>query len=266
MTITRAHAARIVAATLAAEACCPPDLFAREGVHLSEVAPGQTANPLRRRFPQPEHSLAITAMAAGVVVSATPRWMLWVTELFQGVAPGDAFSLELLAKASMRVAQHSYRLHGPYLYSITSSQDLRARQTPDGYSIEIGDPDVVQSLDPGHWPNALPPRALRQDLKRTVAAVALYRQAVVGVATAPEDSDLLWQIGLDVHPDHRGRGLGVALTSTVASEVLRQGVVPYYGTTVENVVSRRTAQSAGFYPCWTAAFTTRPSAKGEALA
>ena len=259
MTITREHAARIVASTLAAEACCPPDLFAREGVHLSEVTPSQTANSLQRRFPQPEHSLAITAIGFGVVVSATPRWMPWVTKLFQGVAPGDAFSPELLGEASMRVARDSYRLHGPYLYSITSDKDLRVRPTPDGYSIEIGDAELVRSLDPGHWPNALPPRALRQDLNGTITAVALYRQAVVGVATAPEDSDLLWQIGLDVHPGHRGKGLGAALTSTVAAEVLRQGAVPYYGTTVENVASRRTAQSAGFYPCWTAAFTKEAS-------
>ncbi|MDE2900210.1 MAG: GNAT family N-acetyltransferase [Chloroflexota bacterium] len=255
MTIDREHAARIVASTLAAEACCSPDLFARAGVHLSEVTPGETGDPLKRRFPQPEQSLAITAIGVGVVVSATPKWMPWVSELFRGVEPGDAFNLELLGETSMRVAHDSCRLYGPYLYSITSSLDLRARQTPDGYSVELGDAALVRSLDPHHWPNALPPRALRQDLNGTITAVAVHRQAIVGVATAPEDSDLLWQIGLDVHADHRGRGLGAALTSRVAAEVLRQGVVPYYGTTVENVISRRTAQSAGFYPYWTAAFT-----------
>ncbi len=189
-------------------------------------------------------------------MSATPQWMPWVSELFQGVGPADAFSLELLGELSMRVAHDSYRLHGPYLYSITSNQDLRPHPTPDGYSIEHGDAALVRSLDPAHWPNALPPRALRQDLNGTITAVAVHRQAVVGVATAPEDSDLLWQIGLDVHAGHRGRGLGAALTSRVAAQVLRHGVVPYYGTTVENVISRRTAQSAGFYPFWTAAFTT----------
>ena len=56
--------------------------------------------------------------------------------------------------------------------------------------------------------------------------------------------------------DHRGRGLGVALTSPATRAVLDQGRVPYYATSVANITSRRTAQSAGFYPCWTTVYTT----------
>ena len=66
--------------------------------------------------------------------------------------------------------------------------------------------------------------------------------------TATTDSDTLWQIGIDVHLEHRGRGLGAALTSQAARAVLDEGRVPYYGSSINNIASRRTAQAAGFYP------------------
>ena len=83
-------------AALAAEACCDPSDLRTVGVHLSELSPDRAANPLRRRYPLREESLQLVTMGAGVVVSATPRWMPWVTELFRDVGPDEAFSLSVL--------------------------------------------------------------------------------------------------------------------------------------------------------------------------
>ena len=195
-------------------------------------------------------------MGKGVVVSATRKWMPWVAALFRDVEPDEAFSLDLLSEASRRVSRCSYRLNGPLLYNVTSSQDLRAHEAPAGYTIEVGGAEMLESLDQADWPNAISSRAPAQGRYVAVAAVATQRKAVVGVATAGADSDTLWQIGIDVQPEHRGQGLGVVLTSQAARAVLRQGRVPYYGSAVDNIASRRTAQSAGFYPCWVSVFTT----------
>ncbi len=244
---------------LAAEAGCHPSDFLVEGLHLVELASSAAVNPLRRHFPQREHSLAIATMGVGVVVAATTKWMPWVTELFRDVRPSEALFLDILSKASKQVAHDSYRLNGPLLYSVVSSQDLRVHATSAEYVIELGDAALLRSLDPADWPNAISPRALTQGQNVAVAAIAIRNGAVVGVATATEDSDALQQIGIDVQREHRGRGLGRALTSQVAGEVLRRGRVPYYGAAADNIASLRTAQSAGFYPCWTSAFTTTAS-------
>ena len=89
-----------------------------------------------------------------------------------------------------------------------------------------------------------------------VTAVAIRSEKVVAAAAASTDSDAFWQIGIDVQTEHRDRGLGAALTSRVARAVLDHGKVPFYGSAIDNIASRRTAQSAGFYPCWVAAYTT----------
>ena len=70
------------------------------------------------------------------------------------------------------------------------------------------------------------------------------------------DSDAVWQIGIDIAEDHRGVGIGKALTSVVAAEVLTQDRVPYYSIVAGNVWSMRTALSAGFFPAWVDIYTT----------
>ena len=243
-------------AALAAEACCDPSDLRTVGVHLSELSPDRAANPLRRSYPLREESLQLVTMGAGVVVSATPRWMPWVTELFRDVGPDEAFSLSVLEEASRLVSRQAMRLHGPYPYNVTSSQDWRDREAPYGYAVEVGGAELSEQLNPAFWPNVVSPRATAQGRPNVVTAVAIRGEKVVAAAAASTDSDALWQIGIDVQSKHRGRGLGAVLTSRVASAVLARGKVPFYGSRVDNIASRRTAHSAEFYPSWVAVYTT----------
>ena len=225
-------------------------------MHLSELSPDRAANPLRRHYPVRAEDLQIVTMGAGVVVSATPRWIPWVTELFCNLEPDEEFSPRVLGEVSRRVSRHAFRLHGPYPYNVTSNQDWRHLETPSGYAIDLGGAELSEQLNPVFWPNVVSPRSTAQGRPNVVTAVAIHGEKVVAAAAAITDSDILWQIGIDVQPEHRGRGLAAVLTSRVARAVLDHGKVPFYGSRVDNIASRRTAQSAGFYPCWVAAYTT----------
>ena len=258
MTVTRRYAAETVAATLAAEACCSLADLRRVGVHVTELVPDRHDSALRRRFPRREESLDVISMGAGVIVSATRKWMPLVTGLFRNVQPDDLFGMELLGESARRARGYTCRLNGPQLCHVTSSQDWRpARDIPAEYRVEVGGEELLKSVDQSNFPHTrIAPGSARQGRDVPVAAVAIHREEVVGVATGSTDSDSLWQIGIDVVRDHRGRGLGVALTSQATRAVLDQGRVPYYATSVANITSRRTAQSARFYPCWTTVYTT----------
>ena len=244
-------------ATLAAEACCRPGDFEAAGLHLSAMTPVEGLNPLRRRFPEREHSLSITTVGAGVVVATTPNWMSEASELFRDAEPQAAFDIALLSQVSYLAARHSRKLHGPFLYSVVSSHDLRERKTPAGYTIDVGGESLLPILNHMDWPNALSPNAIAQGRPVTVAALGLCNGDMVGLATATADSDTLWQIGIDVLSEHGGRGLGTALTYQAVTAVLDHGGVPYYGTTVDNIASQRLAQAVGFYPYWVSAYTIK---------
>lgn len=257
MSVNREYAAEAVAAALSAEACCEPSDFYSQGVRVFELTAERARNPLARRFPMLEASLTVASMGVGVVAAATPSLIPWVTALFKDASDADkAFSLGVLSKASRQMEGCSLRLNGPYAYNVTSEQDWINRCAPDGYVVEVGGGELLAGLEPVDWPNAVAPRRIGQGRREAVAAVALRGNDVVGAATATTDSDTMWQIGIDVHSGHRGKGLGAALTSQAARAVLDAGRVPYYGSSINNIASRRTAQAAGFYPCWVSVFTT----------
>ena len=156
--VTRPYAFETVAAALSAEACCDPSVLRTEGVHLSELSPGRGANPLRRRYPVRAEDLHIVTMGKGVVVSATPGWIPWVTELFSNLDPDEAFGPRVLGEVSRRVSCQAFRLHGPYPYNVTSSQDWRDREAPYGYAVEDGSVELSEQLNPAFWPNVVSPR------------------------------------------------------------------------------------------------------------
>ena len=249
-------AVELITATLAAESCCAPAAFMTEGVHISELTADRAANPLVRRFPTLDDSLTIASMGTGVVVAATPQLIDWAAELFHGLDADEAFSPDILGAAARHVDSYSLRLKGPYAYNVVSEQSWVDRSAPSGYALEVGGAELLQGLNPADWQHAIASRRAEQGRQDAVAAVALHADEVVGVAAASTDSDALWQIGVDVRPAHRNRGVATALTSQAARAVLDAGKAPYYGTSINNIASRRAAHSAGFYPLWVSAFTT----------
>lgn len=53
-------------------------------------------------------------------------------------------------------------------------------------------------------------------------------------------------IGMLVHPAHRGKGVGTAILRYLVDQVLAQGGRPIAGCAVDNLASRRTLERAGF--------------------
>ena len=79
---------------------------------------------------------------------------------------------------------------------------------------------------------------------------------MVGAAGASRDSRKLWQIGVDVLPEYRGRGIGKAVVDILSDRVIERGLIPFYGTSVSHLASVNIALSAGFRPMWTELTTT----------
>ena len=97
------------------------------------------------------------------------------------------------------------------------------------------------------WSNALCEKRKELD----VLGVGAYDgDRLVGLAGCSADAPQMWQIGVDVLPAYRRRGVAAALTSHLAQEILRRGKVPFYCTAWANVPSARNAVTCGFLPAW----------------
>ena len=79
---------------------------------------------------------------------------------------------------------------------------------------------------------------------------AQSRGKIAALAGAGEESEGLWEMGVDTEPSHRGRGLGAALVSRLSLELMERGRVPFYSASVTNIDSQSVAHRAGLRPLW----------------
>lgn len=73
---------------------------------------------------------------------------------------------------------------------------------------------------------------------------------LIGLAGCSADCRDMYQIGVNVLPEYRRRGIAGAMTSRLAIEILRLGKVPFYCAAWSNLKSVRNAIKCGFRPAW----------------
>ena len=97
------------------------------------------------------------------------------------------------------------------------------------------------------WSNAL----CEQRKEIDVLGIGAYDgDKLVGLAGCSADCETMWQIGVDVLPEYRRQGIASAITSRLATEILKRGKVPFYCAAWSNVRSVRNAIKSGFRPAW----------------
>lgn len=121
------------------------------------------------------------------------------------------------------------------------------KELPSQYDIHILHPEDFQAFYVPQWSNAL--CADRKELD--VLGVGAYESGnLIGLAACSADCDTMYQIGVDVLPEHRRQGVAAALTSRLAMEILALGRVPFYCAAWCNLKSVRNAIKSGFRPAW----------------
>lgn len=119
---------------------------------------------------------------------------------------------------------------------------------PCAYETRILTQEDFAGLYLPEWSNALCEKRAELD----VLGVGAYDGGrLIGLAGCSADCDSMWQIGIDVLPEYRRKGIAAALTSQLAAEILKRGKVPFYCCAWCNLPSARNAVKAGFRPAWT---------------
>ncbi len=97
------------------------------------------------------------------------------------------------------------------------------------------------------WSNALCEKRKQLD----ILGVGAYENGkLIGLAGCSADCDKMWQIGVDVLPEYRKKGIASALTSKLTLEILEREKVPFYCAAWSNIKSVRNAIRCGFRPAW----------------
>ena len=108
---------------------------------------------------------------------------------------------------------------------------------------------IKQFYGDERFPNAICPEFQPGRPDRMVVC-AYEGDEIIGMAGCSEDAPRWMQIGIDVMPGYRSRGLGTYLVTLVKNKILEDGNIPFYGTSLSNYHSWNIALNCGFRPAW----------------
>ena len=137
---------------------------------------------------------------------------------------------------------------------------------PDKDAVKVREPenlrwftkeDIEASRDINPFHNAWPYSPTQPDVTGVGMPKGDDRDKVTDMAAlagASLDGKYVHQIGIDVLPQYRGRGLAPMLVSILKQRILEDGSLPFYGTAESHAISRMTAIRSGFLPAFAELF------------
>ncbi|MFC5452366.1 GNAT family N-acetyltransferase [Paenibacillus aestuarii] len=224
---------------LAIDYNCSPDDFLKDGFIFTEAS----ENKDRRPFPWVTPRIEIVTSGRSVVINASRDILPYIREQLEGKTRYEALCMPFV--------------YGISPYFLSDIGKISPMINPDGFEYEIVERSSIKKLyDIAGFRNAL---QYDENHPRPDVLVTLARSncEIVGIAGASADCKTMWQIGVDVLPPYRGKGLAVSLVNMLTLEILRRGYIPYYGTDGSNVVSQQVAVRAGYIPAWAHCYKTR---------
>jgi hypothetical protein len=220
--------------------CSKYDFFSGQNTVTESIL-----HPGRRRFSDTPDIFRMATMGGGNVISCAPE----LKPTFKKIA--DTFGDEIFSPPAMSMIAEELRKFGvmPSLSQAFLPKKNAPKPTPtdDFYELRVFDGETVKKLYayPG-FENAL---CRKTGKRRDVMAVcAFYENELIAVAGASNDSDIFWQIGVDVDRRFRNNGIAKTLVSILTEEIEDLKKIPYYSVSPSNIPSLNTAMACGYYP------------------
>jgi len=194
----------------------------------------------------------VQTFGTGTVVSVEPSYLEWTQshaprKHFRALASSD-FLIPFLDEAGRR---GDLGVIGGTTLGFVAEELPPEPSLPAGVSVHRLDRQWrAAHLPSGVFDNSLgePGEAHPEQYWRFGAALVGADGEPMAVAGAYDDGLELLEIGVDVHRDHRGKGLGAAVVATISRLIHDQGLTATYFCAASNVRSHRTALACGFVP------------------
>jgi GNAT superfamily N-acetyltransferase len=239
-------AINIVKKVLAADYGCERPDFENDGVFIHRYAKFEGA----RRFHIPAKTFSVVTMGRGVVVSCSLERLGWADAHLSRLSRNDIFAEPAVKLINDYLQPDKQFMSDPTLKYICTDEIFR--ESPGNEEIEIKlveGQELLGLYQDNRFPNSLGPYPSPQ-LPMAVAAVARIKGEIAGIAAVCDESDTLWQVGVDTLEPYRRRGIGKMTVSAVTRYVMDKGITPYYSTVESNTASRALAESLGYKTAW----------------
>ncbi|HOQ06733.1 MAG TPA: GNAT family N-acetyltransferase [Clostridiales bacterium] len=240
--MTNKEILRIAMEQSALDLNCSPDDFLRND-HV--VVVNSKLGPSAKKFYKDPITCIFASYGSNIVVSVKEGYSETAEEYINKFEHYHCFETPNIYWLNERLAEKGQKVCFMSEYFLPDINKLRP--LPCEYEMRFLEPQDFAYLYKPEWSNALCESRKNLDM---LCVGAYDGDRLIGLAGCSADCEQMWQIGVDVLPECRKKGIGSALTSRLAVETLERGKVPFYCCAWSNIRSARNAVKSGFVPAW----------------
>ena len=222
--------------------CTPEDLRARENrITCPALKEG------RRSYSSGMPFLKMATLGGNAVMMADERLHGFLRDMIRDTEGHRLFEIGNLMKLNAELKKYGYRIDPTHHMFLPS----RKVEPAGGFQVKwLFDDEIRPFYGDPRFPNAIAypePCPVRPD---RIVVAAVEGETILGMAGCSEDAPHWQQIGIDVLPEYRSRGIGSYLVTLLTNRIMEMGDVPFYGTAAANIRSQNIAYNSGFRPAW----------------
>ena len=205
------------------------------GISLSSL--GGDPVPVLALDAEPEAPAPLRGIKVGekAVVVAREEWGERLRPLAADLSPDLIFSYLGAYELTRVTLPDGVGVWGPVWYLFADETTWRAAES---YDVVRLTESQLADVDADFFWHSFP--------QGSIGSFGVFEEGrLVALASVRDEGDLVWEIGMDVVADTKGRGLGRAVVSAAARWTLDRGKLVLATTAPFNVPSARTLRSAG---------------------
>ncbi len=225
----------------AIDANCEVEDFLRE----DNVISISKENPEARKYLKLPHVCNLISYGNNIVATISKEYEKIVKDYISKYSVERCFETPNMHVLNDAFQEQGFRICFMAEYFLPDVQMLHA--LPCEFELRVLQSEDFEDLYMDKWSNALCEDRKELDV---LGVGAYYDEKLIGLAACSADCETMWQIGVDVLPEYRRKGIASALTSRLAIEILERGKVPFYCCAWSNLKSAKNAIRSGFRPAW----------------
>jgi len=225
--------------------CSPTDFLQEENVlTVSAIREG------RRVYSAEKYFFHMVTTGGNAVITADEVLHPFLKEFMTGRRGHWLFEIPNLLPLEKELNKYDYSLTQTHHMFLPAKRAALNLDVKSGVRFKwfYGE-EIKQFYGEQRFPNAICSEFLPHRPDRIVVC-AYDGEEIIGMAGCSEDAPHWMQIGIDVMPGYRSKGLGTYLVALMKNEIIENGDIPFYGTSVSNYHSWNIALNCGFRPAW----------------
>ncbi len=227
---------------LAEDFCCTAEAVASK----DHIFTYYEERPGRRTFDSGSCYLKIACVHGKLLVTGQREILDWCREKYRDAKAPWFMEYQSLYRLDLKLRESGYTIGTAHPFFLPDA--TKEVTVPEGETEWFRGKEIEQFRGDDRFDEAF---AFKEDAPDLLGVCLKRAGKICGMAGASRDCAKMYQIGINVMPEAEGEHIGTYLVNLLKEELLRQGILPFYGTSTSHVTSQNVAVHAGFAPAWT---------------